>query len=171
MVEQPSMDEILASIRRILSSDVEDAHEERPPVVELTEDMRVPPQAPVTEPVSRPVKPSAPVPPPAPMPVPEVHAPAPKSTAVPDDVTALELPEHVTFDDAEFFRQEPEQPVKPQPVVQEPTPKQEENLDSLLLGILRPLLREWLDKNMPRLLESCIQQELKKEHNDNPSSF
>ena len=165
MVEQPSMDEILASIRRILSSEDVDASEDQTPVVELTEDMRVPPQAPVAEPVSKPATPS-------PVPVPEVPAPVPKSVSVPDDVTALELPDHITFDDEEFFKrgEEPE-PVVSQPVVSPAPVKQEENLDSVLLSVLRPLLREWLDKNMPRLLESCIQQELKKDHNDNPSSF
>ena len=158
MVEQqPSMDEILASIRRILSPEAMDAGEgQQPPVVELTEDMCVSSEAPtaeVVEPVAEEVVPSVSEPEPAPL---------------PDDVTALELPEHITFNEDEFFKQEPEKTFSA-PVEEPPSCDTSSPADSVLLAVLRPLLSEWLDKNMPRLLERCIQQELRKERNGSSS--
>lgn len=161
--QQPSMDEILASIRRILSPETTEGEEaQTPPVVELTEAMCVPSQAPAAEMVEPPVEERVPV-----------HVEEP--VALPEDITALELPEHITFDEDEFFKKEatvapektlaPQEPMTELPTETQPTP------DSVLLGVLRPLLREWLDKNMPRLLESCIKQELKKGCNDSSSSF
>ncbi|MBP5160466.1 MAG: DUF2497 domain-containing protein [Alphaproteobacteria bacterium] len=157
--QQPSMDEILASIRRILSPEEADAQAgQQPPVVELTEDMCVPSEAPAAEMVE---------------PVAEDVAPAiaePEPAVLPDDVTALDLPEHITFTEDEFFKQEPvADKTYAAPVEEPPSCDVSSPADSVLLAVLRPLLREWLDKNMPRLLERCIQQELKKERHGSSS--
>ena len=156
MAEQPSMDEILASIRRILSSETAGPTTTQAPVVELTESMCVPaqpvPQKTIEEPepMTQPQSPVAPVPP---VQAPVFKAPEPK-VAEP-----MPVPQSVA------------QPKEEEP---ESTTQETQALDSIFMSVLKPLLREWLDKNMPRLLEKCIQQELqetKKENNDNPSSF
>ena len=160
MEEQPSMDEILASIRRILSPETADGEtQQQPPVVELTESMCVSSQPSVAE-ESEPERE-------------DVDAPVvePEVASLPDDVTALELPEHITFDEDEFFKEDektaPEKAFSSP--VEETSAHKTTAADSVLLEILRPLLREWLDKNMPRLVESCIQQELKKERHGSSS--
>ena len=153
MAEQPSMDEILASIRRILSSETAGAPTAQAPMVELTEAMCVPAQPTPKEVVEKP----APVTQPrqeAPLQTTTVQAPEPKV------VEPMPIP----------------QPI-PQPQEDEesvPDTQEAQALDSVFLTVLKPLLREWLDKNMPRLLEKCIRQELQatqKDNNDNTSSF
>ena len=86
------------------------------------------------------------------------------------------MPDYVTFNDDEIFKQvaSAEKKAPSTPAVEQPVEQVPQTSDSVLLGVLRPLLREWLDKNMPRLLEKCIQEELKKTRKDpydNPSSF
>ena len=156
MAEQPSMDEILASIRRILSTETSGSSVTQPsPVVELTESMCVPAQ-----------------------PVPQKTIEKPMSVAQPQQIAPVLPVQAPVFKAPETKVAEPmpipqpsEQPKQEEP---EPTPQETQALDSVFMNVLKPLLREWLDKNMPRLLEKCIRQELqetKKENNDNPPPF
>lgn len=170
--QEPSMEEILSSIRRIISSDDEEgeqpAGETEAPAEETLEEAVAEPEVPdieeIAEPVDEAVDPLADdsmfeVAQPEPEPEPE---PAPM---LEEDV--LELTEVVSAP-------QPVQNVDDQ-LVSPPTAAASvaafgalnvaaggRTVEQLAAELMRPMLRDWLDKNLPDLVERLVQAEIKR---------
>jgi cell pole-organizing protein PopZ len=166
---EPTMEEILASIRRIISEDDAPAGEAE----------------------------AAPVSAPEPMAEPVAAAPAPEPEPPADDVLELTqrvTPEPETVGDIEAYA-EPAPPPKPEPVrvaparavieeeedplMSEPStiaaasafsqlssaiamPAAGRTLEDLTRELLRPLLKAWLDENLPRIVEGKVAEEVER---------
>lgn len=207
--QEPSMEEILASIRRIIADD------EPKPAAPKVEPRPVPPPAPVA------VKPPPPPPPPpAPEPEPAISTSDPDINALlaeigeqpisepePEPVAAepdiLELTEEMAqAESAAFQTVEPqdevvfeEQAVSPEPAyeaavqyqpVSEPAPPlmspatmasvgsafnslartvltdNARTLEDLVREMLRPMLKGWLDDNLPSMVERIVRSEIER---------
>lgn len=181
---EPSMEEILASIRRIIADDQAAKPAEAAPAPSPAPDDDVLDLAEVAEPVMRPrpVPPVAAVAPPAPKPVP------------------LEL-DTIDFDDIEIDFEEPappEPPARPAPppvrqVSPRPEPEPEptaetlvspatdasvnsafnllahtvlsqnaRTLEDLVKDMLKPMLKAWLDDNLPVVVERLVRAEIER---------
>ena len=161
--QEPSMEEILASIRRIIAEDSDTAKApiqepeplpiEEEDVLELTEVVADDPP---------PLPPPPPPPPPRPLPEPEPYRPPPPR------------------------RVEPQIEVEEEPIVSaDPsalssaafagmTQKLRERKNEMYLGngnitleqmvreLLKPMLRDWLDENLPPLVERLVHEEIKR---------
>ncbi len=165
--QEPSMEDILASIRRILSEEEEEEIKE--------EEKKAAEPAPEPEPALESEPAAEPEPEPAPEPEPE---PAPE----PDSVPEIELTEPMNT--AEDILELTESMVtSPQTVISAPTARLSTDVlselaraildrrdlavgggDVTLEGIgremLRPILREWLDRNLPYLIERLVKKEI-----------
>lgn len=177
--QEPTMEEILASIRRIISEDEQPADGAAGPVVE-------------NEPV--PTAAEAPLPIPEPEPETERAEAAPVDFADEDDDSDLELTQKVeTHGDLDFVASEPE----PEPEVQaeappmvDPIPPAEglvsehvaaaaasafgqlssgilmpaegRTLEDVVREMLRPLLQQWLDTNLPGIVQEAVQAEVER---------
>lgn len=168
------MEEILASIRRIISEDEAPAEAAAP----AAEPESVP------EPAPEPVQAEAPPPPPEPEPEPE---PAPVA-AVADEDDTLELTQKVeSVGDLDVFTP-PEPPAAPvaeavaaaAPVaglVSERAataaasafgqlsaaiamPREGRTLEDVVRELLTPLLQQWLDENLPRIVQEAVETEV-----------
>jgi hypothetical protein len=154
----PSMEDILASIRRILNED-EPGPAAQPPGTEpltLTEDMLVqeptaappapPPEAPATAPEPEPAPPVLAVPPPEPVPDPPPPAETLVAPAVAAAATAAigSLLRAVSQDrSAAVTRGGP-------------------SIEDVVREELRPLLKEWLDQHLPGLVERLVRAEIER---------
>jgi len=184
--EEPSIEEILDSIRQIISDDDDEAEEgvsdsptesSSEPAVADSEDDVIELNDPVDEPTPEP----DPEPAPEPEPEPEETPPEPESVEdifgdTVDDEDELDIPE-----------------VEPEPFDVDMQDAQDED-DNILAGIaesaamdgfeklvkktaveyngitieeivrseLKPLLREWLDDNLPSMIERLVQEELER---------
>jgi cell pole-organizing protein PopZ len=158
---EPTMEEILASIRRIISEDDAPAAESAP--------------APEPEPVV------AAAPPPAPEPEPEPE---------PEDVLELTQriePPPAVVDEIEAYEPEPARPApavlasasEEETLVSLPTsfaaasafgqlsaaiamPASGRTLEDLVRELLRPLLKEWLDQNLSGIVEAKVAEEVER---------
>ncbi len=164
--QEPTMEEILASIRRIISEDdveqpeefeQEDGFTPQPrPEPELVEE-EPPPPSPEPEPELEPEP--EPEPEPAPAPSPEPEAPE-------EDV--LELTDRI----------EPVGDIEPA-LVSDPAaavaaaafghlsasllmPQDFRTLEDVVRELLRPLLKQWLDENLPDIVEAQVQSEIER---------
>ena len=197
--QEPSMEEILASIRRIIADDDSKPPPRAAPVAAAPK--------PAAPPPPRPVQP----PPPRPEPVqemvaPEPPAPEPEPEPEPQDIldlteqmteTAVEQPSFQTIDgqsDVVFADPQPE-PLPPPPRMPEPPrvytppPPQEgllsnttsaavdsafnslahtvlvqnaRTLEDLVREMLRPMLKGWLDDNLPSMVERIVKAEIER---------
>lgn len=182
---EPTMEEILASIRRIISEEDKPA-DNGGDVLDLQ-----PPPAPVVE-----AKAAAPVAPPQPAPIPAVFEEpeefTPPPRALEDDLMVME-------DEPSFAEPEPAPvvaaappPVAPQPapaapkaewrpieqqtLTSEPVASQAAGALSKLMGsmlvssgatlddvvreLLKPMLKQWLDANLPQIVEAEVAKEI-----------
>jgi hypothetical protein len=189
--QEPSMEEILASIRRIIADD-----EAKPPTPAAVRP--APPPAP--EAVAPPPPPPEPEPPPS---EPEIAAesaieePAPAVLDLTEDMTAGE--EALAFQtvaaepDIVFAEAEPEPEPEPEPqesAPESPPPIREDRLlsgsttaavdaafsslahtillnnprtlEDLVREMLRPMLKSWLDDNLPGLVERLVRAEIER---------
>jgi cell pole-organizing protein PopZ len=159
--QEPTMEEILASIRRIIS---EDDVEQSEPIEE--EDGFPPQREPDPEPE---IVEEAPPPPP---PEPELELelepdPVPAPPAV-EQEDVLELTDRI----------EPLQDIEPA-LVSDPTaaaaaaafghlsasllmPQDLRTLEDVVRELLRPLLKQWLDDNLPDIVEAQVQAEIER---------
>ena len=159
--QEPSIEEILASIRQIISDDDEGA----------------PAESVAPEPVPEPVAPPPPPPPPPEAPkedVLELKDPLPESRPVidmaepednkpavrdigPDDGILTDAARSATL--SGFARL-----ANNVPVDRGNTPRLSEGttLEDIVRDMLQPMLREWLDDNLPPLIERLVQKELDK---------
>lgn len=164
--QEPTMEEILASIRRIISEDDAPAEpaaaapepEPAPPppaeddVLELTDP--IDPPAPlesvgdidVYEPEPEPEPEPAPPPPPPPAPEP---APAPVFSR--EEVAETLVGDHAAGLAASAFG-------SLTAAIQ--MPRDGRTLEDVVRELLRPLLKEWLDSNLPRIVEAKVEEEV-----------
>lgn len=190
--QNESMEDILHSIRRIIANDPEAdaATHESEDVLELTEVVSEgdaapkaeaapapePEQAAAPEPEPEPVveaapppppppppaaeAPPPPPPPPAPEPQPEPE-PMPESTpaAAADNSEAL-LTEKASQASAEALRNLVDSIPKPQ--VDTMTFRSGATLEALVVESIKPMLAEWLNKNLPTLVQSIVEKEIRK---------
>ena len=183
---EPTMEEILASIRRIISED----EPERAPAAEETPDARPEtiaddePYSPVededvleltdvAEEVPEPPEPARPVPEPEPEPEPEPYR-APPMQEPEVQMDAYSKPDQSGSDDID---RELDRLISDTPagmaasalaglshaVSQSrglPIGASDRTLEDIVKELIRPMLREWLDANLPRLVERLVQKEI-----------
>lgn len=188
--QEPTMEEILASIRRIISEDDAPADEGAEPAAAAAPEPAPEPQpAAVAEPVV------AFDPPPAPEPEPEPEPVAAAPEPAPEDEEVLELTERVdTVGDLDVYtpaEPAPEPTVAPAPAPEPaPAPVAEslvgavaasaaasafgklsaavampadgQTLDGVVRELLKPLLKEWLDANLPAIVQTAVQEEVER---------
>lgn len=162
--QEPTMEEILASIRRIISE--EDggpaAAAPPPPVVDDVLELSAPEPmpAPIPEPVA-----AAPVP-----------MPAPKVTDI-EDLDVIDVVESFQDADAEAppVRDIPdlEEGLVGQPALESAigsfgrlaahlpiSDNPNQTLEGVVQDMLRPMLKQWLDANLPRIVEEKVEAEI-----------
>ena len=165
------MDEILASIRRIIA-DEEGADAVPAATVEIhsaQDEDRVVPVHPVVTPVARPSEtvfdrhePRAPLRPvtPAPPPyrAPDVGAVSSRASAsVVHHAPAAHRPRDLLAPDAEAAVAAAFDQLGACVV-----PAQQRTVEDLMKEMLRPMLKNWLDDNLPRLVEGLVRQEIER---------
>jgi len=183
------MEEILASIRRIISEDdapEADAKDTAPAAVEAPAEPE-PASAPVAEAAPGP-EPAAAAPAPAPEPEPEPAA------AADDDDDALELTEKVeTHGDLDIYAADPAPAAAPEPApaAEAPAsapaaklvsdtaaaaaasafgqlsqvvamPAEGRTLEDVVRELLRPMLQQWLDDHLPAIVQESVQAEVER---------
>jgi hypothetical protein len=207
--QEPSMEEILASIRRIISEDGEEEaageQADAPAGPTAVEDVPAgePEEEPAdameaaTEPEEEPVEDPAPVPEPAEAsageaqapfeePEPDSAAPAEANVATAEDVAdvfdTVEAAPAMQEDDGEDVLELTDvvpDPAQGDPIVSHMTeaatsehlralsglmvrsyPGSENTLEGLVREMLKPMLREWLDANLPSLVEQLVNREI-----------
>jgi uncharacterized protein len=193
---EPTMEEILASIRRIISEE-DKSSEPGADVLELQ-----PPPPPVAE-----VKAPPPAPPPAPKPAPAIEPkpepvvarapPPPPPVEMFDEPEEVTLPQRPLEEDLMIVEKTPDLPPPapaPMAVAPTPAPKAEwtppvrdtlvsepvasrtagelgklmgsmfvstgNTLDDVVREMLKPLLKDWLDANLPQLVEAEVAKEI-----------
>ncbi|MGH1397832.1 MAG: DUF2497 domain-containing protein [Alphaproteobacteria bacterium] len=189
--EEPSIEEILASIRQIISDDDEEGGEEE--ASEPTEEPAV--EAPAEDIVELTEEVAAED---APEPEPKLEeTPEPEPEEEADDVDiSMEEPEPeeepepdpIAEDDISFDEPEPEPEIMPEPETESDpeemllTDRAEEaamagfgelvrktkiehsgiTLEEIVRAELRPMLKDWLDDNLPPIIERLVQEELER---------
>jgi hypothetical protein len=181
--QEPTMEEILASIRRIISEDDAPAaaEPEVAPVAEAEPESAPAVVEPEPEPEPEPVAMTA-APEPEPMPEPALAPPA-----IDDD--ELELTEKVeTMGDLDVFSGPAAEAVAAPPPMAAPAPsiealvsdhaasaaasafgalsaaiampKSDRTLEDVVRELLRPLLQQWLDENLPGIVQQAVEAEV-----------
>lgn len=155
--QEPSIEEILTSIRQIISDDDDEAQEAPAPepepepepeeeVVELTEKVDDEP-----EPEPEPEPESEPEPEPEEEPI-EVEMQDSAPPPVDDD------PDSVLTDNAENAAFDAFSELARKTAVEHGGI----TLEEIVRSEIKPLLREWLDKNLPNIIERLVQEELER---------
>lgn len=154
--QEPTMEEILASIRRIVSDDEPSSEENENDVLDLTPDMidqnepsasAEANEAPKAEPnvmdiaaeELQAVMPTAPEPAPA---------PAPANTAGEESLTSMDAAQAVSSAFGNLNHLVMSQNAR--------------TLDDIVTEMMRPMLREWLDDNLPPLVERLVKEEIQR---------
>jgi len=171
--QEPTMEEILASIRRIISED--DAPAPEPAAAAEPAPVAEPEPAPAPAPVAEDIlELTEPVP--APAPVAAAPAPAPAPAPVAAD-----------YDDIEIMPREPARRPEPayEPSISEDSllsqtvaesaaghfgslaqtvfmPGEGRTLEDVVKDLLRPLLKEWLDTHLSAIVEAKVQSEVER---------
>jgi cell pole-organizing protein PopZ len=201
--QEPSMEEILASIRRIIADDDTKPAPPPPPPAAAPKPAAMPPRTPV--PPSPPPRAAAPPPEPPPVVQPRIEQPPPAPEPEPEDILDLteqmaeaEQPSFQTIDgqsDVIFADPQPEPPPPPRmaepprayaPPPVEPAERLISNstsaavdsafnslaqtvlvqnartLEDLVREMLRPLLKSWLDDNLPGMVERIVKAEIER---------
>lgn len=156
---EPSMEDILASIRRILAEEEEEeGSEEVAAAPEPTPEPEPEPvmAAPEPEPVMAAPEP-APPPPPPPMPseMEEILE------LTPDMVAAPELVSSPTFQSGADMLSELAKAILDQRDMSVGGSR-DITLETMVREMLKPILREWLDRNLPYLIERLVKKEIDK---------
>jgi cell pole-organizing protein PopZ len=163
--QEPTMEEILASIRRIISEDDAPAEAAAPE----------PEAAPVAEPEPEPVEDDVleltdPIEPPAPLeslgdidvyspepePEPEPPPPPPPEPAPTPVFSRDEQVDNLVGDHAAGLAASAFGSLSSALLM----PKDGRTLEDVVRELLRPLLKEWLDQNLPRIVEAKVEEEV-----------
>jgi cell pole-organizing protein PopZ len=161
--QEPTMEEILASIRRIISED--DAPAEAAPAPE-------PAPAPVAEEpeddvleLTDPIDPPAPVESvgdidvysPEPEPAPEPPPPPPAAeVSYPSGFSREEVAENLVGDHASGLAASAFGSLSAAVLM----PRDGRTLEDVVRELMKPLLKEWLDTNLPRIVEAKVEEEV-----------
>ena len=173
--QEPSMEEILASIRRIISEDGEedaDGSEESVPqdvepvndddpdddVLELTDMVD---EEPAPEPEPEPEPDPVPEPEPEPEPDPEPE-PEPVAEAEPEPVEELEDDEKLVSDEVERASAATMSGLTAALAATARVGDGEKTLEELVKEVLRPILKDWLDDNLPDMVERIVREEVER---------
>ena len=159
---EPSMEDILASIRRILAEEVEEeGSEEVAAAPEPTPEPEPEPvmAAPEPEPVMAASEPAPPPPPPPPPPMPSEMEEILELT--PDMVAAPELVSSPTFQSGADMLSELAKAILDQRDMSVGGSRNI-TLETMVREMLKPILREWLDRNLPYLIERLVKKEIDK---------
>ena len=151
--EEPSMEDILASIRRILSEEEEEVQAAEG-VAGLEMDLSAEPET-EPEPESEPVPEPELEPGPEPMPVPMADV----LQLTPKMVTS-EIVSTSTAHAATDILSELAKAILNRRDVAVDDAGQNMTLEGMVREILKPLLREWLDRNLPYLIERLVKKEI-----------
>lgn len=160
--QEPSMEEILASIRKIISDDgaTVEPIEKTDDVLELTEE-----PAPAPEPVAAtaPVIDMEDTPPPAPMVEPEtVPAALPTPTATIDLGDSLLSETAAQASASALSGLSSMMNDGSHAIASFPIGEGTRTLESMVLELIKPYLKSWLDANLPTLVEKIVQKEIRK---------
>lgn len=160
---EPTMEEILASIRKIIATEGAPAQPAED-VLELTEIVEEEPQqAPEPEPTPEPViveEVATAAPPPAePEPV-EEKVDEPATQPAEETLVSRDAGETTASSFAQLAEQLEQQRVVLSPQVEIGDGKQ--TLEGLVTDIMKPLLKEWLDQNLPGTVEKLVQREIER---------
>jgi cell pole-organizing protein PopZ len=161
--QEPTMEEILASIRRIISEDDAPAEAAAAPEPEPAPVDEAPAEDDVLE-LTDPIEPPAPLeslgdidvyspepePEPAPPPPPPPE-PAPAPAFSRDEVADNLVGDHAAGLAASAFGSLSSALLMP---------KDGRTLEDVVRELLRPLLKEWLDQNLPRIVETKVEEEV-----------
>jgi hypothetical protein len=154
---EPSMEEILSSIKRIIAEEGEVAPgRQRRPLRPTAPSPHRPAEDEVLElrdPVPEPARPAAP-PPRTPEPEPVAAAPAPSPAAPPSPPEPI-----VSRETAAATRDALGQLSR---LLVKPEPGSDGTLEGLVRDMLRPMLRDWLDAHLPALVEEIVSREIAK---------
>jgi cell pole-organizing protein PopZ len=172
--QEPTMEEILASIRRIISEDDAPADEAAPePVAEAA-------PAPAPEPEPEPVA-AAPAPEPEPEEeILELTQKIEEPAASIGDLDVFEAPPAASFDEPEpapppRAAREPDEGLVSEPISAAVTsafgqlqqrigmPSSSTTLDGVVRELLRPLLKEWLDQHLRGIVEAKVEEEVERQ--------
>lgn len=170
---EPSMEDILASIRRILSEEEEE--EQQQAAAPEPEPEPEPEPMPDPEPEPEPVPEPEPEPMPEPEPEPEPVAPPPpppppppmpaEMTEIleltPDMVAAPELVSVPTFQSGADMLSELAKAILDQRDMAVGSTR-DITLETMVREMLKPILSEWLDRNLPYLIERLVKKEIDK---------
>ena len=171
---EPSMEDILASIRRILAE--EEGEEGGEEVAAAPEPTPEPEPAPIPEsepePEPEPVmaepgpEPVMAAPEPAPPPTPTPPPPMPSEMEeilelTPDMVAAPELVSSPTFQSGADMLSELAKAILDQRDMSVGGSR-DITLETMVREMLKPILREWLDRNLPYLIERLVKKEIDK---------
>ena len=171
---EPSMEDILASIRRILAEEEEEEGGEE--VAAAPEPTPEPEPAPIPEsepePEPEPVmaapepEPVMAAPEPAPPPTPTPPPPMPSEMEeilelTPDMVAAPELVSSPTFQSGADMLSELAKAILDQRDMSVGGSR-DITLETMVREMLKPILREWLDRNLPYLIERLVKKEIDK---------
>jgi uncharacterized protein len=182
----PSMDDILASIRKIISDDEARAQVnagasapaanaaasvQREDVLLLTDLVEEPPETPADRPMPMPIQridpvkagemPQPTVPPLSPVAPVAIVTPVEAPMKQPSSETLVESGAAGVASSAFERLSQAVQDSVPPPVAQDPGPGVGgRNLEDIVKEMLRPMLKEWLDKNLPPLVERYVEREI-----------
>lgn len=172
---EPSMEEILASIRRIISEDEDDARPAQPAAQAGAK----------AEPAAKPVETRRAEPAPAPKPsaaaqTPERSAPVdtpaqPKAAPTPIPLEAENV-EMIRKNVAEAMEQEMGEPILDEPTataaseafhnlsetVRVSSREGGQTLEDIVTVMLQPMIKEWLNQNLPAIVEEKVEEEVQR---------
>ncbi len=175
--DEPTMEEILASIRRIISDESDDEAAE-PEVEETFDEAPEPEPEPDPEPEPEPMPEPEPEPEPEPWPEPEPEPepiPEPEPTPEPEPWPEPEPePEEDVFELTELAS-----PGEVDAIVSPPVETRtaesfahltqmmvagyegaDNTLESLIRAMLKPMLQGWLDENLPAIVQDAVEREV-----------
>jgi cell pole-organizing protein PopZ len=149
--QEPSMEEILASIRRIIAEEGSDAPAEQAAnaaqddVLELTQVVDEAPAAPAPADDT-----------PADDPPPAAPAPAPEPAMAADDTPRLVTGNTASAAASKFSSLA--RAAEPDPLM---GVRGGRTVEQLCVELLRPMLKEWLDANLPGIVERLVEREIR----------
>ncbi len=157
---EPSMEEILASIRRIIADEKAPAAEEPPPAPDVKEDILELTQMVQDDGSVADTRDMAPVLPPEPAPLPEpiidpVPAAAPTETLISAEVAATASSSLSALASMVQVDRRAE-------ATHSYVGDGSRTLEDMVLSLMKPLLKEWLDKNLPAIVDRIVQKEVER---------
>ena len=163
--QEPTMEEILASIRRIISEDDAPAEAEPASDPEPAPVAEEPAEDDVLE-LTDPIEPAAPVesvgdidiysPEPEPEPAPEPAPPPAPEPSVASGFSRDEVAETLVGDHASSLAASAFGSLSSALLM----PKDGRTIEDVVRELLKPLLKEWLDQNLPRIVETKVEEEV-----------